>query len=58
MSDAKIYPDARETLHDWLDGVLQDTVTFTSHSNRATVRAMDVIQALKRRGRHMYGYGV
>jgi histone H3/H4 len=31
-------------------------VTYTEHAKRKTVTAMDVVYALKRQGRTLYGY--
>ncbi|ODM87535.1 Histone H4 [Orchesella cincta] len=35
----------------------QDAVTYTEHAKRKTVTAMDVVYALKRQGRTLYGFG-
>ena len=32
-------------------------VTYTEHAKRKTVTAMDVVYALKRQGRTLYGFG-
>jgi histone H4 len=37
-------------------GVL-DAVTYTMHAKPKTVTAMDVVNALKRQGRTLYGFG-
>ncbi|KAL6655077.1 hypothetical protein ACP70R_005903 [Stipagrostis hirtigluma subsp. patula] len=37
--------------------VLRDAVTYTEHACRKTVTAMDVVYALKRQGRTLYGFG-
>ena len=34
-----------------------DDVTYTEHARRKTVTAMDVVYALKRQGRTLYGFG-
>ncbi|XP_076274772.1 histone H4-like [Rhynchophorus ferrugineus] len=36
--------------------VIRDAVTYTEHAKRKTVIAMDVIYALKRQGRTLYGF--
>ena len=41
----------------FLGNVLRDSVTFTEHARRKTVSAMDVVHALKRQGRTLYGFG-
>ncbi|KAH1182762.1 hypothetical protein KIL84_004254 [Mauremys mutica] len=35
----------------------RDAVTYTEHAKRKTVTAMDVVYALKRQGRTLYGFG-
>uniref|UniRef100_A0A9J7YVI1 Histone H4 n=1 Tax=Cyprinus carpio carpio TaxID=630221 RepID=A0A9J7YVI1_CYPCA len=37
--------------------VIRDAVTYTEHAKRKTVTAMDVVYALKRQGRTLYGFG-
>jgi histone H4 len=54
---ADIYPETRAVLRSFLENVIKDTVTYTEHARRKTVSAMDVIYALKRQGRTLYGYG-
>ncbi|KAI0272748.1 histone-fold-containing protein [Gloeopeniophorella convolvens] len=34
-----------------------DSVTYTEHAKRKTVTALDVVYALKRSGRTLYGFG-
>jgi histone H4 len=41
----------------FLENVIRDAVTYTEHAKRKTVTAMDVVYALKRRGRALYGFG-
>ena len=41
----------------WLELMLKDAVTFTEHARRKTVTAGDVVNALKRNGKTIYGYG-
>jgi histone H4 len=43
--------------HDWLKQVIRDTVTYTEHAKRKTVTSLDVVYALKRQGRTLYGFG-
>ncbi|KAK9913358.1 hypothetical protein M0R45_037176 [Rubus argutus] len=42
---------------DILENVIRDAVTYTEHARRKTVTAMDVVYALKRQGRTLYGFG-
>ena len=52
-----IYEETRGILKTFLEGVICDTVTYTEHAHRRTVTALDVVYALKRQGRALYGFG-
>lgn len=52
-----IYEETRSVLRLFLEGVIRDAVTYTEHAHRKTVTAMDVVYALKRQGRTLYGFG-
>jgi len=52
-----IYEEVRGVLKVFLEHVIRDAVTYTDHSRRKTVTAMDVVYALKRQGRTLYGFG-
>jgi len=52
-----IYEDTRHVLKSFLENVVRDAVTYTEHARRKTVTAMDVVYALKRQGRTIYGFG-
>ena len=52
-----IYDDARSVLKSFLTATIKDAVTYTDHSRRKTVTALDVVHALQRQGRTMYGFG-
>ena len=54
---ALIYEEARTVLRTFLENVVRDSVTYTEHARRKTVVAMDVVYALKRQGRSLYGFG-
>ena len=54
---SSIYEETRIILKNFLDGVVRDAVVYTEHARRKTVIAMDVIYALKRQGRSLYGFG-
>ncbi len=54
---ALIYDEARNVLKTFLENVIRDSVTYTEHARRKTVVAMDVVYALKRQGRSLYGFG-
>ncbi len=53
----QIYEETRTVLKTFLDNVIRDAVTYTEHARRKTVTAMDVVYALKRQGRTIYGFG-
>lgn len=53
-----IYDEIRQELRVFLEGVLKDATTYCDHGKRKTVRPLDVVYALKRKGRDLYGYGV
>jgi histone H4 len=52
-----IYDESRNVLRSFLENVVRDAVTYTEHARRKTVTAMDVVYALKRQGRSLYGFG-
>lgn len=53
-----IYEETRGVLKAFLESVIRDAVTYTEHARRKTVTAMDIVYALKRQGKTLYGYGV
>lgn len=52
-----IYEETRNVLRAFLENVIRDSVTYTEHAKRKTVTALDVVYALKRQGRTLYGFG-
>ncbi|KAG5594133.1 hypothetical protein H5410_035365 [Solanum commersonii] len=52
-----IYEETRGMLKIFLENVIRDSVTYSEHARRKTVNAMDVVYALKRQGRTLYGFG-
>ncbi|KAE9396364.1 histone-fold-containing protein [Gymnopus androsaceus JB14] len=53
-----IYEETRGVLKIFLENVCHsDSVTYTEHAKRKTVTALDVVYALKRSGRTLYGFG-
>ncbi|WIA17711.1 hypothetical protein OEZ85_009228 [Tetradesmus obliquus] len=52
-----IYDEVRGVLKVFVENVMRDAVTYTEHAGRKTVTAMDVVYALKRQGRTLYGFG-
>ena len=51
-----VYEETREVLKEFLMMVIQDATAYTEHARRKTVTAMDIVYALKRRGRTLYGF--
>lgn len=52
-----IYEDVRGKLKAFLESAIRDAVTYTDHARRKTVTSMDVVYALKRQGKTLYGFG-
>ena len=50
-----IYEETRGVLKVFLENVIRDSVTYTEHAKRKTVTALDVVYALKRQGKTLYG---
>ncbi len=54
---APVYEETRGVLKVFLHGVIRDAVTYCDHARRKTITPMDVVYALKRQGRTLYGFG-
>ncbi|KAF5338602.1 hypothetical protein D9611_012780 [Ephemerocybe angulata] len=52
-----IYEEIRGDIKIYLENVIRDTLAYTDHAKRRTVAGLDVVRALKRSGRPIYGYG-
>ena len=52
-----MYEETRSVLKTFLDSVIRDSSTYTEHARRKTVTALDVVYALKRQGKTLYGFG-
>ncbi|DAA22648.1 TPA: histone cluster 1, H4j-like [Bos taurus] len=52
-----VYEETRGVLKVFLENVIRDAVTYTEHAKWKTVTATDVVYALKRQGRTLYGFG-
>jgi len=52
-----MYEETRGVLKNYLESVIRDAVTYTEHAKRKTVVAMDIVYALKRQGKTLYGFG-
>lgn len=53
---SQIYDEVRGTLKSFVEGVVRDATAYTEHAKRKTVTALDVVNALRKRGRVLYGY--
>lgn len=51
-----IYDETRIVLKSFLENIVRDAVTYCDHARRKTVIALDVVYALKRQGKSLYGY--
>ena len=52
-----MYEETRGVLKTFLENIIKDSVTYTEHARRKTVTALDVVYALKRQGKTLYGFG-
>ena len=52
-----LYDAVRHVLRDFVDSVVKDACIYAEHAKRKTITALDVVHALKRKGRTMYGFG-
>ncbi|KAG1691051.1 hypothetical protein DVH05_027333 [Phytophthora capsici] len=52
-----IYHETRAVLRIFLFNLIRDAITYSEHGRRKTVTGMDVLYALKRQGRTLYGFG-
>lgn len=52
-----VYSETRDILKEFLENIIRDATTYTEHARRKTVSATDVVMALKRNGRALYGFG-
>lgn len=52
-----VYEETRDVLKVFLENVLKDSIVYAEYSKRKTVTALDVVYALKRQGRTLYGFG-
>ena len=52
-----VYDETRLVLRSFLESVIKDSVTYTEHAKRKTVTALDIVYALKRQGKTLYGFG-
>ena len=53
---ARLYEEARGIMKNFVTGLVKDSEAYTENGKRNTVSAMDVVHALRKRGRFLYGY--
>ena len=51
-----IYPEVHKEMKSFLNDVVRNSLLYAEHGKRKTVMTMDVLYALKRQGRTLYGY--
>ena len=52
-----MYEETRTVLRSFIGNIVRDSVTYCEHARRKTVTALDVVYALKRQGKTLYGFG-
>jgi histone H4 len=52
-----VVPEAEGALRNFLHGIIKDAVVYTEYAKRSTVQVSDVIFALKRNNKTLYGFG-
>ena len=52
----EVYEEVRKTLKAFVEGVVRDATAYTEHAKRKTVTALDVVNALRKRGKLIYGF--
>eukprot|EP00956_Cyclotella_meneghiniana_P011348 scaffold15942_cov78-Cyclotella_meneghiniana.AAC.11 len=51
-----IYEETRGVLRAFLENVISDAIVYTEYAKRKTVTVNDVLYALKRQGKTLYGF--
>lgn len=51
-----VYDETRKVLKTFLERIIENAVVYTDHAHRKTVTAQDVVYALKRQGRTLFGF--
>jgi histone H4 len=51
-----IYEETRAVLNVFVSNLVQDAYMYTQHARRKPITARDIIYALKRQGRTLYGF--
>lgn len=51
-----VLPEMQAVLHSFVKSLITDVIFYAESAKRSTVVASDVIHALRKRGKHLYGY--
>ena len=51
-----VYGEIRSCIRSFTDGVVRDATAYTEHAKRRTVSVQDIVAALRKRGRAIYGF--
>lgn len=51
-----VYDDIRDELRNFLQRTIRTAVTYTEHSHRKSVSALDIVHSLKQQGNTLYGF--
>ena len=51
-----LYKEVRDVLKTFVEDVVRDATAYTEYARRKTVTALDVVHALRKRGKMLYGY--
>lgn len=53
---SNIYKEVKNVLYGFVQSVVRDAIVYSDHAKRKTITAMDVVYALKRQGKTLYGF--
>lgn len=51
-----VYNEARQILKSFLKDLLRDALVYANHAKRKTITSSDVVHALRRNNRQIYGF--
>lgn len=51
-----VYDYTKDVLYEFLKTVLRDAIIYAEHAKRKTITAADIVSALKRDGKTLYGF--
>ena len=52
-----IYEETRSVLKQFLEKIIRDSVTYAEHARRKTIQPVDIVCALRKNKRPLYGFG-